>query len=134
MKKTLIALCLAIALAVLLTACGGQQGFSSNEVKQYNETSTSIQAAVGQQFEISLASNPTTGYTWEKSEAYDKAYVELLSSKYIGPKEAIPGAGGTHQFLFKALKAGSTTIKLTYKRSWESTASDKTITYNVTIK
>ena len=133
MKKTISALCLCVALAMLLPACG-QQGFSSKEVKQYNETSTSIQAAVGEQFEISLAGNETTGYSWNKNEVYDKAYVELLSSKYIAPQTDRIGAGGTHQFLFKALKAGSTTIKMTYKRSWESTASDKTITFNVTIK
>jgi inhibitor of cysteine peptidase len=136
MKKTVTAFCLILALAILLPACAGtgKTGWSSTEVKQYNETSTSIQAAVGEKFEIMLASNETTGYSWSKNEVYDKAYLELVSSNYIAQKTDRVGAGGTQQYIFKAVKSGSTTIKMTYKRSWESTSSDKSITFNVNIK
>lgn len=130
MKKTLIAFCLLVTLTALSAACAG----GGSEIKQYNESKTSIQCSAGEQFEIMLASNPTTGYTWDKNEVYDKAYLELVKSNYIAPQTDRVGAGGTQQYIFKALKAGSTTIKMTYKRSWESTASDKTITFGVTIK
>lgn len=81
-----------------------------------------------------LAANDTTGYTWDKNEVYDKGYLELLASNYITQKTDKVGAPGTQQYLFKAIKAGDTTIKMTNKRSWESTSSDKTITFNVNIK
>ncbi len=133
MKKALIAFCLVATLTTLSAACAGG-GYSSSEIKQYDESKTSIQCSAGEQFEIMLTSNPTTGYTWDKNEVYDKAYLEMVKSNYIAPQTDRVGAGGTQQYIFKALKAGSTTIKMTYKRSWESTASDKTITFDVTIK
>jgi inhibitor of cysteine peptidase len=135
-KKILLAFSLILVMALLLPACAGtgKTAVSSTEVKQYTETSTSIDVAAGSKFEIDLAGNDTTGYTWNKNEVYDKAYLELVSSNYIAQKTDRVGAGGTQQFIFKALKSGATTIKMTNKRSWESTASDKTITFNVNIK
>jgi len=103
-------------------------------MKAYDETSTSIQAAVGHKFEIRLGANDTTGYTWNKNEVYDQAYLELVESKYIATEPVRPGSPGTQVYVFKALKSGSTTIKMTNKRSWESTSSDKSITFNVNIK
>ena len=100
----------------------------------YNESNTNILAAVGGKFEIKLAANDTTGYTWNKNEVYDNAFLELVESKYVTQNTGLAGAPGTQQYTFKALKSGSTSIKMTNKRSWETTASDKTITFNVTIK
>lgn len=134
MKKVFTAFCLILTLAILLPACAGQQGGSDTGMKQYDESSTSIQVSTGDKFVIKLEGNATTGYTWDKNEVYDKSYLELLDSQYIAQQTDKVGAGGTQQYTFKALKAGSTTIKMTYKRSWESTASDKTITFNVIIK
>lgn len=74
---------------------------------------------VGETFEITLESNPTTGYMWEWSNNKDSTVVAKVSNKYEGSKPAIPGSGGVEVFTFKALKAGKATLKLQYKRSWE---------------
>jgi inhibitor of cysteine peptidase len=131
-----MAFCLVLALALLLPACAstGKTGFSSKEVKKYTESGTSIEVAAGDKFEIALTANDTTGYTWNKNEVYDKAYLELESTQYLTNEPVRPGSPGVQQYIFKALKAGSTTIKMTNKRSWESTSSDKTVTFNVNIK
>jgi predicted secreted protein len=143
MKKTLIIFCLILVLATTLAACQGAPSKTTpaapstpaaDTVKQYTEASTSIDVASGGKFEIDLAANDTTGYTWNKNEVYDKAYLELLESKYKTAEPVRPGSPGTQIYVFKALKAGATTIKMTNKRSWESTASDKTLTFNVNIK
>jgi inhibitor of cysteine peptidase len=136
MKRTLIVFCLIFALALLLPACAGtgKTAPAGAEVKLYNESSTSIEVASGGKFEIDLAANDTTGYTWNKNEVYDKAYLELVESKYKTAEPVRPGSPGTQVYIFKALKPGATTVKMTNKRSWESTSSDKTLTFNVNIK
>ena len=73
----------------------------------------------GQEFEIPLASNATTGYKWELAEELDKDYLSLISDEYIAPQEGAMGAGGTEVWKFKGLKAGKTLVTFQYLRTWE---------------
>lgn len=133
MKRFTSVFCFLLTSALVLAGCAGGTAATS-QIKQYTEATTSIQAAAGEQFEIDLEGNPTTGYSWEKNEVYDKSMLELIQSKYSPSLPQKIGSGGAQQYIFKALKAGSTQVKMVYKRSWESTTSDKTLTFNVTIK
>jgi inhibitor of cysteine peptidase len=81
---------------------------------------------VGVGFTIRLEANETTGYTWRGNERFDRSYLELTGSPYLPAQPQRPGSGGEQRYHFKALKAGSTQIEVTYKRSWEATPSDKT--------
>jgi predicted secreted protein len=79
-----------------------------------------------------LVTNPSTGYGWQIDK--DDNYLDLVDKVGISEGEPMPGKGGTVIFYFKALKAGKTTLTLTYCRSWECEESTaKTQYYAVTI-
>ncbi len=82
-----------------------------------------IQARVGEVFEISLPSNPTTGYSWNVD--YDSALLNLTGSEYIVPSSRALGARGSSIYLFQPLRPGRTTIYFVYKRSWENIVADE---------
>ena len=71
------------------------------------------QANVGEQFTISLGASPATGFQWEL-DYYDPNLVGLVGSEYKPYSVPQAGSTGSQQFTFKALKAGDTSIKLSY--------------------
>ena len=70
-----------------------------------------------QTMKITLAGNPTTGYSWTYKIS-DKSVLKdtTKSDNYTADKtEAnIYGSGGTYEYSFKALKPGTTNIIFTY--------------------
>jgi inhibitor of cysteine peptidase len=61
-------------------------------------------AKVGDIFEISIPSNPTTGYSCLLSEMPSCVY--FVESKYIPDQPVKSGSGGTSKFKFVAVKKG----------------------------
>ena len=92
-----------------------------------------IEARAGEVFAFLLDSNATTGYRWELAETPDARVVMEIGSEYLAPDESIPGRGGQEKWTFKAVSAGTATLKLQYVRSWEPNAPAKTITYTVKV-
>ncbi len=91
---------------------------------------------LGESFQIELASNPTTGYAWQWTNKDAILNVEKVESKYTAtdnPKGMV-GSGGTETWKFKGIKSGSETLKLEYKRAWESGAAAEVKSINVTVK
>ena len=91
-------------------------------------------AKVDAQFEISLPSNPTTGYDWIVRQLPEQ--VALTGMDYAQSpdcKEGMVGCGGETVLHFKALKAGAGKLIVQYARSWEAlTDETRTITIKVT--
>ena len=119
-RNLLFALSLTSVLAVsLIAGCAG--------ITTYTNPSQTINATVNGEFAIALDSNPTTGYSWNAS--YDASLLSLEKEKYQPSEKepALVGAGGTQHYQFKALKAGSTEINLTYLRSWEEEPIDRKV-------
>lgn len=89
--------------------------------------------APGHTLNLMLNSNPTTGYRWTAS--YDEEMLALVGKDYQTDTQSgnLVGQGGHDFWRFKALKAGSTEIKMTYARSWESVQPLKTFTLKVII-
>ncbi len=86
----------------------------------------------GEQFTISLASNPTTGFSWQ-AKPINESFVRLVHNEYQKPSSSdkfayhqlylathMPGAGGQHLVVFEATGTGETDIVLEYKRPWET--------------
>ena len=90
--------------------------------RTYSKDSDEIKTKVGETFSIELESNPTTGYQWE--ENFDEKKVKLIDKNFDSSSTAV-GAGGKETFTFKVLSEGSSTIRLGYKRAWESDSIEK---------
>lgn len=111
MKKTFL---VSFIFLMLLVGCSLVRGGEKNScVLTANQPSC----------DITLASNPTTGYAW--SALYDK---NVISAKheYFPSKTRRIGSGGLDVWTFtateKALGAGKkigTVVKMSYSRSWE---------------
>jgi inhibitor of cysteine peptidase len=119
---------LAASLALLLTASfaagcgnkadGGGKGAEAADVK----TNESREVSVGEEFTITLDSNPTTGYTWKMSTRPDESILGLTGDYFEAPQTDMVGAPGKHNFRFKALKEGKTSMVFIYWRSFEPDA------------
>ena len=90
-------------------------------MKRYADPIAAIQVAVGDNFAIELAGNPTTGYTWQVHA--DGQYLELLGQEFEPGGEGV-GAGGQEVFRFRALAAGETEIDCEYRRPWDKEVRD----------
>ncbi|MGA1844255.1 MAG: protease inhibitor I42 family protein [bacterium] len=94
---------------------------------------TTITVDVGDTISIVLESNVTTGYQWVLDTGELNTDVVSKKSNQYFPGNAtgyIVGAGGFEQWIFEAEDDGTTTIKLDYKRTWETTVQD---TFEVTV-
>jgi inhibitor of cysteine peptidase len=86
------------------------------------ESGQTLRLKVGQYLEVGLASNPSTGYAWQ----FDAQSIAVLSQQgdpvYVADASEPPvtGSGGTETWKFKALQAGTGTLRLDYRRSWET--------------
>jgi len=108
------------------------------ELISLNETNNGqdYNVKVGQEFILSLDSNPSTGYVWDFSKSIDNKLLEVQADKAYEPaaaaNENIVGQGGRTCWKFKALQAGTAEIELRYSRPWESVQPAKT--FKITIK
>jgi inhibitor of cysteine peptidase len=128
MKKVLVLVAVVVLTLGLVAGCAG--------TKTYKDVGDSIDVSVGQEFIIALASNPTTGYSWQAS--YDETMLELVGgeSTYEADEtgEEVVGGGGTEFFRFKALKAGAVEITMTYAQHWEGGEVGDTKVFSGTIE
>jgi inhibitor of cysteine peptidase len=69
---------------------------------------------------VNLGSNPSTGFSWgEQAQIGDQEILEQTGQDYIAPDNNIPGAAGNHEWTFKAIAQGTTTVFMEYSRPWE---------------
>jgi inhibitor of cysteine peptidase len=90
-------------------------------VKRYADAEATIQVAVGEQFAVELAGNPSTGYTWQVR--VDGRLLELLGQEFEPSGDGV-GAGGVEVFRLRALAAGETEIACAYQRPWDTESRD----------
>lgn len=107
---------LAISLAIFAVA---DYICAPNTKCNINEDPSMITAKVGETFDITLDSNPSTGYSWKLSDNLTEGIVKLMNSSYTPPETQRKGGGGKEIWRFKAVAAGKTTITLEYVRPWE---------------
>jgi inhibitor of cysteine peptidase len=94
-----------------------------------------IAVATGQEFKITLESNPSTGNQWLIAKPLDERLLKLLGSEYKRARAGAPSASGNEILSFKALGEGRTQIHLKYGRLWEhDVAPTRTTNFVVVIK
>jgi len=79
-----------------------------------------IEVKVGQEFNITLNSNPTTGYQWQLAKRLNETILQLVGSVYKPSGSGLIGSGGTEIWTFKAVSSGTAGISLKYVRPWET--------------
>lgn len=83
-------------------------------------TPTTVQ--LGQTMSVSLAENPTTGYSWNFTVS---AGLKIVNDHYVAPTASIPGRGGLHVWTIQAVGIGSQLIHGIYRRPWEQITGDE---------
>jgi inhibitor of cysteine peptidase len=120
MKKNVIGI-----IAILLFSCNSQKNIKSDFEIRNNET-----------FDISLNSNPSTGYSWKWVRNIAKSKVDSISTTYqqeqSNPKRV--GVTGKQIWKFKANEKGIDTLTFEYCRSWEPNSTVETKNIIVKIK
>ena len=112
-------------LTLLLSSCAGTTSLSGSD------NGKTITVHIGDEIDIALDSNPTTGFQWAIDKSND-SLLTLKQSDYSASSNLI-GSGGTQTFKFVAKSAGTVNLQLKYWRSFEG---DKSIIqrYAVTIQ
>ena len=108
--------CLAVAaLLSAATACGDDDG---TQVLTDADIGAEIEVGAGDQFEIRLDSNPSTGYSWEVAEMTTPDLVVLERRTHVAADTDLVGAAGTDVFVFTAV-GGAGILRLEYIRSFD---------------
>jgi inhibitor of cysteine peptidase len=121
----------ALVLLLAVAACGGDGGGGDIELTEADSGST-IDAAVGEEITISLAGNPTTGYTWNMLQPQNADVVAFKDRDYESESDLV-GSGGTEELTYEAVAAGEATIELGYFRPWETAPPSDTFTVTVRV-
>lgn len=101
-------------------------------MEQLDESSDGrdLELSVGQEFELTLSENPTTGFRWRASAAGAPVCV-LVKDELQAPAEQRPGQGGRHVWQFRAVRAGQSQLALAYTRAGGSAQRNFTLRLHV---
>ncbi len=96
-----------------------------------------ITVNAGEDIQVILNGNPTTGYTWTGTVS-DQAVLQQQGDPIYAQENTDPsivGSGGTFTFTFKAAAAGQVTLKFDYSRPFETgVAPIQTCSMTITVK
>lgn len=117
------------AATITLAACGS----APIELGDTDDDSA-VDLTVGQSVEITLETNPTTGYEWAVDGDVPTTLVQDGPPAYVSETSAL-GAGGTEKWVFSGRAPGTETLRLKYWRSFEPTVTPiRTFEIDVTVR
>ena len=92
---------------------------SAVKIIDYPATST-LEVNIGERFDISLSSNPTTGFRWEATSTPSKVKSDREDpfGKFQVSGLRPIGSGGKQIFTFEAQEVGQEVLTFAYKRPW----------------
>lgn len=98
-----------------------------------NDLNFDFEISKGENFQIELVSNPTTGYSWKWVNRKSDSVVDTIGYEYLPGSPGLVGSGGKEIWKFIGLKIGIDTLYFEYNRVWKpnSTVSTKKIIINV---
>lgn len=103
-----------VVLFLALSSCT-----SRDERAKFTDEDTRIDVEVGDEFQVVLDSNPTTGFSWTFEAPLATDILEIIGDRYEADESDLIGSGGAQVFDFRALGDGSTFIQLWYIRSFD---------------
>jgi inhibitor of cysteine peptidase len=119
---------LSIGVAVLImavTAC------STGRVFTTSEDGAEVELGAGEEIELVLPGNPSTGYTWVVAEV--SPVLEMVGEPEFQPESDLVGAPGEYRFRFVGREAGAVNLLLTYERPFEEAEPLDTFAIQVTV-
>ncbi|MGE5210922.1 MAG: protease inhibitor I42 family protein [Acidobacteriota bacterium] len=119
-----------VAVAALLAACGDDGGTTVE--LDAGDSLSEVSRDAGDQLDVSLEANPTTGYSWELGPLPEG--LQLVSSEFEEPGGSLVGAPGMQRFVFEAVGAGSGILRFEYVRVFEDpVVAEQIVEYVLTI-
>lgn len=103
---------------VLLWSVSAACGDGDIQVLTDARIGSEIEVSSGEQFEIRLDSNPSTGYGWEIAEMTSPELVVLESRTHVAADTDLVGVAGTDVFVFTAV-GGAGVLRLEYIRAFD---------------
>ena len=133
-----------LVIGLVATGCtfavakAAETGISCDQFAAQKSITQTAEMSVGDQFKVTLCSNPTTGFSWQEPEISDAAVVGLVSKTFGAPATGaaqVVGAAGTDYITLKATAKGTSTVVLNYSQPWAGgISSEWTYTLTVTVK
>lgn len=115
----------ALALVLVMVVAAGCGSDSDGDevigiVVTEADTTAQIAVTAGEQFEVRLESNPSTGFRWEIAAMSMPRLVELVSRGFVDEADDdVVGAAGTEVFVFEVADSGAGILGLEYIRSFD---------------
>lgn len=79
-----------------------------------------VTLAVGDTLQVSLGSNPSTGYQWDSDmRISDDTVIAQTGHEVISPSNGRPGVAGNAVWALQAVGPGTATVATSYGRPWE---------------
>jgi inhibitor of cysteine peptidase len=118
-------------LAVSVAALSGCLFLPATVTLAAGDEGTIVTINVGDTLVVRLSGNPTTGFSWVRTEPQNQTILEPVGDPEYTPDDPdVCGGGGTFRFTFRAVGAGTTPLSFDYKRPWEEAVLG---TYAVTV-
>lgn len=96
------------------------------------DSGSTQELATGQELQITLDANPTTGYQWGADGAVPDQLEQVGEPKFTANSNAL-GASGSEVWTFKGKTSGEGVLSLKYWRTFEPTATPAA-NFSVTVK
>ena len=122
-----------VILLVVLTITGCASNTRGGGTLTEKNNASTMKMNIGDIVRVHLDGNPTTGYTWDKVAGNESIIARVGETKFEPTSKAI-GSGGKVTMFFKAMGSGDTDLKLVYRRTWESAAPAKELTYKINVR
>jgi inhibitor of cysteine peptidase len=88
----------------------------------------------GQNFDIVLPANASTGYHWQIIGTPDATLLQSTGPNYLSEQPVMPGSGGVEVWTFSALAPGETKIEFGYFPSGDTIQPDETVIFSIRIE
>lgn len=103
------------ALTLLLMACGTQTTEPKTVKVTEDDDNSSLDLRVTDVLEVTLESNPTTGYQWEMIGDVSY-YLRQLGKVEYEPRGNSMGSGGSNILRFEAIRTGKMKLEFVYRQ------------------
>jgi inhibitor of cysteine peptidase len=124
-------------LIILLTACLSMTLSAARLDVTDEENGKDLLLNRGDLLVVYLPANRTTGFGWQATFSKAGILKPEGDAFYLANRTSahLVGSGGTETWIFRAEKAGNTTLTFGYARPWEKgKAPEKTVAWPVTVR